>query len=295
MSLLSQGEFSQIRILNRSSQQDSVSLLANLEYKRVNERPLHVHLLIPDNTEGPLPLICWIQGSAFGAFGPQDTFLRLPELVQFAKTGYVVASIEHRTCHEAKFPAQIEDIKDAVRFLKKNSTQYFINPNRVGAWGNSSGGYLAAFLCTSTKVSGFNLDTTDDPLNSCIQAVVDWYGPTDFLQMSLYPSILDHDASGSPESLFIGSPIQEQPELVKRANPITYISENTPPFLIMHGDQDEYVPFNQSELLFEALNRNGHSPLMYKVTGAGHGDGFGSEQYSIVKAFFDQHLSKNPC
>lgn len=102
----SQGSDFQISSLNATSDNSNISLLANVEYKHVNGRPLHLHLLVPDRPKEPLPLICWIQGCAFGAFGPQDTYLRLPELVRFAKKGYVVASIEHRLCNEAVFPAQ---------------------------------------------------------------------------------------------------------------------------------------------------------------------------------------------
>jgi len=285
------GDNSQIISIESTIKDSSVSLLANVLYKRVGNRPLHLHLLVPNEAKDPLPLICWIQGCAFGAFGPQDTFLRLPDLVQLAKNGYVVASIEHRLSHEAVFPAQIEDVKAAVQFLKEHAEEYSIDPNRVGAWGNSSGGYMVAFLGASAHIREFDLDQADQSLNSSIHAVVDWYGPTDFLQMSKYPSSIDHDASNSPESLFIGYPIQEHPELVQQANPITYITEDTPPFLIMHGDQDDYVPYNQSELLFEALQQKGLNPIMYRVAGAGHGTGFGEDQLTIVQRFFAHHLS----
>lgn len=276
--------------IESTTQDSSVALRANVLYRHVGDRRLHLHLLIPNEAKGPLPLICWIQGCAFGAFGPQDTFLRLPELVQFAKNGYVVASIEHRSSQEAVFPAQIEDIKAAVRFLKERAEDYFIDPNRVGAWGNSSGGYMAAFLGTSAHIPEFDCERADQSPNSSVHAVVDWYGPTDFLQMGKYASSIDHNASNSPESLFVGYPIQEHPELVQRANPITYITQDTPPFLIMHGDQDDYVPYNQSELLFEALQKKGLNPLMYRVVGAGHGSGFGEDQIKIVQQFFDHLL-----
>ena len=280
----------QIHTVDAASHDHTVSLLANVVFTTAQDNPLHLHLLIPNGYQQPLPLICWIQGSAFGAYGPQDTLLRIPELVQFAKGGYVVASIEHRVCHEAVFPAQIHDVKSAVCFLKENADKFQIDPKRVGAWGNYSGGYLATFLGTSSHVRDFNGEGDYDVESTSIQAVVDWYGPTDFLQMSKYPSIIDHDASNSPESLFIGYPIQDNPHLVEQANPLTYITDNTPPFLIMHGDQDDYVPLNQSELLFEALSNRGHKPLMYRVRGAGHGTGFGEEQFNMVKDFFDLHL-----
>lgn len=224
---------------------------------------------------------------------PQDTFAFMPQLTQFAKSGYVVASIEHRTSHEAKFPAQIQDVKAAIRYLKANAEKYNIDPNRVGVWGDSSGGHLAALAGTSGGIEEFE---GKDNLNqsSRVQAVVDWFGPTDFVQMNKFPSQIDHDAPDSPESMVIGGPIQENKEKVKNANPITYITPDDPPFLIMHGDKDPLVPYNQSVLLYDALKKSNHDVIMYKIKDAGHGTGFMQPHIiKTVQKFFDRHLKNN--
>jgi acetyl esterase/lipase len=253
---------------------EGLSLKLNLLMKR---NPLDI--LLKKKTTAARPLIIYIQGSGWG-WSPLSTFANVPQLVDYAKNGYVVASIQYRVSDEAKFPAQIEDVKAAVRFLKDHAKKYSIDPNRIGVWGDSSGGHLAALLGTSSDE------------DSRVQAVVDWYGPTDLLQMSKYPSIIDHDAADSPESRLIGGPIQEYKELTEKANPINYISSNTPPFLIMHGDEDNIVPFNQSELLYEALKKAGNDVTFYKVQGGGHGTGFAQPHiHQIVMDFFNQHLN----
>ncbi|MFB9759156.1 prolyl oligopeptidase family serine peptidase [Ectobacillus funiculus] len=155
---------------------------------------------------------------------------------------------------------------------------------------------LAAFLGITGNRTEFDTEGGYKEISSCVKAVTDWYGPTDFLQMNKFPSIQDHDVVDSPESLFIGGPIQENKEKVQLANPISYISKdvNIPPFLIMHGDEDELVPYNQSELLFTALQNNGHNAIMYQLKGAGHGtdDFWQKHVLDIVRNFFDEHLKQ---
>jgi acetyl esterase/lipase len=207
--------------------------------------------------------------------------------------GYAVASVEYRLSQAATFPAQIEDCKGAIRWLRANAAKYDLDPKHVGAWGSSAGGHLVALLGTSGDVAelegtvGGNLDQS-----SRVQAVCDWFGPTDFTQIaaqSLPTSLLDHDAPDSPEARLIGGPIQKNKDKAARANPITYITADDPPFLIMHGDQDNLVPLGQSELLLAALQQAGVPATLHTIKGAGHG--FGSpEQFRMVRQFFDQQL-----
>lgn len=281
---------SEVKIIKtKQVSNQNVQLQTDITYKKIGDRDLKMHLLLPKNNNRTLPVIIFIKGSSWGKYKPQDTLGFIPQLVRFAKKGYIVASIEHRTSHEAKFPAQIHDVKAAVRYLKEKSDDYHINPNRIGVWGTSSGGHLAALLgtsCTAPELEG--LPNTSKQ-SSCVQAVVDWYGPTDFLRMRKegYNAEVAHSA----ESILIGGPILQNKEKVKTANPITYITKNAPPFLIMHGDKDKRVPFNQSELLYEALKKNGVDVTLYKVKGGGHGSGFGHpEIFKTVQEFFDRHL-----
>jgi dipeptidyl aminopeptidase/acylaminoacyl peptidase len=128
-----------------------------------------------------------------------------------------------------------------------------------------------------------------------VQAVVDYFGPTDFLRMdaAALPDGMKHDPSDSPESQLVGGPIQERREAVAQANPITYVTKDDPPFLILHGERDPLVPVNQSELLFTALRGAGVDATLYKLSGAGHG---GPEFESVmargaVLAFLDRQLA----
>jgi acetyl esterase/lipase len=284
----------EIKTLSSLTNNNGVHLIANIEYRKVGTSSLKLHLLQPKHVNQTLPLIVFIQGCAFGAFGPQEMFRFIPELVSFAKSGYCIATIEHRLSNEALFPAQLLDVKAAVRFLKANAQNYNIDSENVGVWGDSSGGYLASFLGITSHSGEFDQDEDLYEQSCSVKAVANWYGPTDFLQMSKFYSIQDHDAADSPESLLIGGALQENKDKVRIANPINYISKETtiPPFLIMHGDVDELVPYNQSELLFTALKDHDHSVTMYTLEGEGHGTaGFYNEKVlEIVQTFFDKHL-----
>ena len=255
----------------------------DIEYARYGDRALRIQLLQP-RAKGPFPLLVYVQGSAWR---PQNLYMALPQLADFAHRGFVVASVEYRPTLEAIFPAQIQDVKAAIRFLKSNAARFNLDPVRVAVWGDSSGGHMAVMTGVSEGVAEF--DTPDYPdQSSGVRTVVDFYSPTDLLQMSKYPSKVDHDHASSPESFLVGGPLQENPEKAAQANPITYISKERPlpPFLIMHGDQDATVPFNQSVLLYEALKAAGQDATFYKVKGAGHGDGFWTpEILDIVHQF----------
>jgi len=212
--------------------------------------------------------------------------------------GYAVVDVGYRLSGEAIFPAQVEDCKAAVRWVRANAAKYGLDSDRIGAWGSSAGGHLVAFLGTAGDVREFDTEANAE-YSSRVQAVCDWFGPTDFLQMdehSLEGSRLTHDAVNSPESLLVGGPIQEKPyrALVRKANPITYVTKDDPPFLIMHGDKDMSVPLHQSELLYEALKKVGVEATLHVVKGAGHGLRDGKESpeklFETVAAFFDRHL-----
>ena len=212
--------------------------------------------------------------------------------------GYAVVDVGYRLSGEAIFPAQVEDCKAAVRWVRANAAKYSLDPDRIGAWGSSAGGHLVAFLGTAGDVREFDTEANAE-YSSRVQAVCDWFGPTDFLQMdkhSLKGSRLVHDAANSPESLLVGGPIQKKPyrSLARKANPITYVTKDDPPILIMHGDKDMSVPLHQSELLYDALKKADVEATLHVVKGAGHGLRGGEESseklFETVAAFFDRHL-----
>jgi acetyl esterase/lipase len=169
------------------------------------------------------------------------------------KRGYAVVSINYRLSGEAIFPAQIYDVKAAVRWIRANAKQYKLNPDRIAAWGGSAGGHLSSLAGTSGNVKELeDLSLGNSGQSSRVQAVVDWFGPTDFLKMDeeLQESKVNnpqiHSVPDSPESELIGKNIEDAPDLVRRANPETYVTSDDPPFFIQHGLIDHLVPYQQS-------------------------------------------------
>jgi acetyl esterase/lipase len=255
----------------------------NLEYVAGGHERHKLDLYLPEKANGPLPLIIWIHGGAWYLGSKQGAGAALP----FVARGYAVASINYRLSQHAPFPAQIEDCKAAVRWLRANAQKYNLDPDRFAAWGPSAGGHLAALLGTSGAAKDLEGKLGNLDQSSRVQAVVDWYGPTDFLQMGGR-----HDDARSPESRLLGGPVQQRKELAAKANPITHVRKDNPPFLIMHGDQDNAVPFNQSELLAEALKKAGVEVTFVPIKGAKHGGpGFQTaENRKRVEDFLDRHL-----
>ena len=246
-----------------------VKELKNLEYGRGSGRAMLLDLYLPEKAQKLMPLIIWIHGGAWMA-GSKDN--PSPAL-RFTRDGYAVAQVGYRLSQEAKFPAQIHDCKAAVRWLRANAGKYDLDPNRFVAWGASAGGHLVALLGTSGGAAELEGTVNDLKESSRVQGVIDWFGPTDFLQIGNAESDLRHNAPDSPESKLIGGPLLENKDKAAKASPITYVSKDAPPFLIMHGDRDRTVPFNQSELLYAALKKAGVDATLVPMKGAGHGFG----------------------
>ncbi len=220
--------------------------------------------------EKPLPLMIWIHGGAWSG-GTQAN----PPCLFLLSKGYAVASIQHRMSGDAKWPAQSYDCKAAIRFLRANAAKYHVDPDHFGVGGDSSGGHLAAFIGTSGDAKEMEGDLGNPGVSSRVQAVVDWFGPTDLTlmgQQSGGRGMIQHDSANSPESNLLGGPVQQRKDLAKTANPLTYVNKNNPPFLIMHGDNDQLVPLGQSVILAKALIDAGVEVTMKTIPGAGHED-----------------------
>lgn len=233
---------------------------------------LDIH--VPNNQTAPTPLIVWIHGG--GWQNGNKTLGQNSFQLRYARNGYAVASLNYRLSSEAIFPAQAHDTKAAIRWLRANAATYNIDPTRIGVWGSSAGGHLAALLGTSNDVVDLegSLGVTTQP--SRVQAVVDWYGPTDFLLMDTQGQAQGcgpggHNQASSPESLLVGCQIQTCPAAVQRANPLTYYSRDDPPFFIQHGSVDCAVPNAQSGILNTLMNANSHDVVFQTLVGAGHG------------------------
>jgi acetyl esterase/lipase len=245
---------------------EGTKITRDLAYVSDGHRQQRLDLYQPDKP-GKVPLIIVIHGGAFrgGDKGREN-------VAQFLSAGFAAASLNYRLSGDAIFPAAVQDCKAAVRWLRANAAKYNLDPDRFGAWGASAGGNLVAMLGTTGDTKEFDLGEHLE-VSSRVQAVADYFGPTDFLQMDAHrlPNGQVHDSAQSPESLYLGGPIQDRKDQAAKANPITFISAKTPPFFIAHGDMDPLVPYHQSVLLEAALKKAGVAVQFYTVKGAGHG------------------------
>jgi acetyl esterase/lipase len=249
----------------------------DIVYAKIGDRELKLDIYLPNaESQTKRPLIVWIHGGAWRAGTKEQT-----PILPLVQQGYAGASIGYRYTQEAPFPANVDDCKTALRWLRANAEKYNIDPTRIALWGSSAGGHLVAYLGT----------TGDDPATR-VQAVVDWFGPTRVARMSHYPSAMDHDSPESPENQLIGALIQQNTELAEKANPARYASKDDPPFFIQHGDADPLVPMEQSEILATALKAAGAQVEFEVLHGAGHGGPQFQNPQNLqkVKTFLDRVL-----
>jgi acetyl esterase/lipase len=251
----------------------------NIKYAGDDNMGHLLDIYLPRKANAPYPVIMTVAGSAFFSDSSKHWAFGLGK--PLLAHGFAIVAVNHRSSRKARFPAQINDIKGAVRFIRANAETYSLDTAFIGITGNSSGGHLSAMMGTSGGVNTYKVGQTLLSIegrvggnlveSSAVDAVVDWYGPTAFQKMDSCGSELKHDDSDSPESILIGGPIQEHDDLCMLANPITYIDEKDPPFLIIHGDADPLVPPCQSVFLHEALIRHGVKSELIIIPGGGHG------------------------
>ena len=268
----------------------------NLEYAEVDGKPLLLDLYLPKDVKQP-PLLVWIHGGGWRSGDKGRGGILVPLGL---KNGYACASINYRLSGEATFPAQIHDCKAAIRWLRAHAKEYGYDATRIGVGGSSAGGHLVALLGTSggdKQLEGTVGKHTDQ--SSQVQAVLDMWGPTDFLQMDAHAlpnARFKHNDPRSPESLLLGGPVLENKDKVSQANPITYIDKQDPPFLIIHGSKDPLVPVHQSQLLDTALKKAKVPVQLIVVEGGGHGGReFNTpETNDRILKFLDQHVKQAP-
>ncbi|MDG4810450.1 alpha/beta hydrolase [Micromonospora sp. WMMD1120] len=229
-------------------------------------RPLTLDLVVPVAAPRPVPVLVWIHGGAW-LYGspkqPPDWLMAADPFTAAIRAGFAVASAQYRLSGEAPFPAQLDDVRAAVRWLRRQGDTVGVDRERIGVWGESAGGHLAALVAL----------TGNDQDDSAVQAAVCWYAPSNLLTMQsqAHPAgTIDHDAADSPESLLIGAPLTENPGLGRAASPITYVTAQAPPMLLIHGDEDLVVPVGQSEEFAAALTGAGVDVELSVVRGADH-------------------------
>lgn len=241
-------------------------------------------IVYPAGVSGTLPTVVWVHGGGWSDENLDRKYLPSRELAELAKRGYVTASIDYRLCQTAPFPAQIEDCKAAVRFLRANAQKYHVDGQRMAAWGESAGGHLAELMAYSDD-SEF-IDEHFSGFSSRIQAVIPWYAPADL-----------RSAQGSDDSmdelyqkLFASESREKSRRLAEAASPILYARRKNPPTLLMHGDADRLVSPGESKAMEEALRQAGNDVTLLMIPGQGHGFFDGDEYYQQIYRFLDRVL-----
>lgn len=224
---------------------DSVVVHRDVPYVGGGHGRQTLDLYLPANAQG-LPIVIYIHGGGY-RMGDKTEIVDV-QVTDLLEEGYAVASINYRLSQHAHFPAQIEDCRAAVRWLRAHAERYGLDPDRIGVVGTSAGGHLAALLGTTGNADVFDRgDHLAHP--SRVQAVVDFYGPVDFLRIDRHVAELGLERDPSRAEQLFGGPVAEKRALAVQANPITYVDAEDPPFLLIHGDSDPVVPYRQSEVL----------------------------------------------
>ncbi|WP_233522991.1 alpha/beta hydrolase [Peribacillus saganii] len=244
-------------------------------------------IYLPNEGEGPFPVIVAIHGGGF--MKGDKTGADLSPTLEGVNRGYAVVPVNYRLSGEAIFPAAINDVKAAIRYIKKNAKEYNLDPSNIAVWGNSAGGNLAALAGTSGDDNSLNGEKPENPkYSSEVKAVIDWFGPLEFLKLDeqfvesgITPKLGERSSDTSPESKYIGGNITENVEQAEKANPASYITKNDPYFFIQHGTADQNVPTQQSIDFAEKLTNviGKEKVTLSLIEGAGHGgEQFNSEE-----------------
>jgi acetyl esterase/lipase len=254
--------------------------LTNLSYGPHDRNKLD--LVVPKAAK-PVPVVLWVHGGGWEAGDKSNAMMR-PALL--AK-GYAVASTNYRYSKQAVFPAQIADVRAAVRFLKANAKKYGIDPDRIGVMGASAGGHLVALLGVAPTVSELDGEYKSSDVTPDVKCVCDIFGPADLT------TIVPGDNAANPVASLLGGPSGKKKDLATLASPLAHVTKQAPPFLILHGDKDPLVPLNQSERFAKKLKEAGAECELVVLKGAGHGGPQFAAEAPKVLAFFDKHLKGN--
>lgn len=269
----------------------NIEIRSDIAYAETDNPRQKLDLYLPKtrSTDKPLPLIAFIHGGGWRNGDKRGGLRRVAALVESGE--FVGASIGYRLSGEAIWPAQIHDCKAAIRWLRAHAEETGFDPDRIAVMGSSAGGHLVAMLGTSGDVEKLEgkLGEHND-VSSRVNCVIDEYGPTNFLTMNDFPGKMDHLSADSPESRLLGQQITKVPNLVREASPISYVTKDDPPILIIHGTKDPLVPYQQSVVFAEALKKASVPVMLQRIENGEHG-GFGSEEINArTKAFLNKHL-----
>jgi acetyl esterase/lipase len=266
--------------------QNDTTVTRNIVYAEAGSKKLLLDLYIPKWQKDPY-LIVWIHGGAWRSGSKESPPTGLLE------AGYALASVNYRLSEEAIFPAPIHDIKAAIRFLRGNAKKYGYQSDKIIIWGSSAGGHLAALAGTTNNDKALE-GTLGNYLkeSSSVQAIIDFYGPTNFLTILKQSTPHGVSVRAPALKLLLGKPVEEDSTLAKQASPVYQVDPTDPPLLIVHGDQDIQVPVNQSLELMAAYKKLSLFVDIQFISGADHGDGvyYRKEVLGMVEKFIQEIL-----
>ncbi len=267
----------------RAADPASGKLTEDIVYAKVGDRELKLDMMVPGEGDGPFPALIVIHGGAWRAGNKKDVRFVMEEA---AKRGYVAISPSYRFCPTDVFPAQVHDVKAAVRWLRTNAKAHKVNPDKLGATGFSAGGHLALMLGVTGPDDGLEGDVPAGSPSSRVQAVVNYFGPTE-LDASDIPAV-----SQPLVRDFIGGTLSEKAKEVKAASPISYVTKDDPAILTFQGTKDPLVPHTQATKLADAMTAVGVPGRVELMVGAGHGWNGLELKHTIDESFkfFDRYL-----
>lgn len=257
-------------------------------YKVWNGIEIKMDIFCPANSKKQHPAVIWVHGGGWSDENLTRKYLPSEELAQLGEKGYVVASIDYRLSGTAPFPAQAEDCKTAIRFLRKNASKYCIDPERIAVWGESAGGHLAELMAYSDDTE-FH-DGNYSGYSSKVQAVIPWYAPNDLRKSQ--DNIKGHGEDEIFQKLFAYTDSEVCAHMRAMASPILYASRQNPPTLLMHGDADKLVNYECSIQMYRALKCAGNQVELITVPEQGHGFFEGKEYYQKIFTFLKAILQE---
>ncbi|GIW90097.1 MAG: hypothetical protein KatS3mg109_0529 [Pirellulaceae bacterium] len=275
------GSYGKVEAQDPATRED-VRVFKEMSYVPDGHERQRLDLYVPQSTNGPLPVIVWIHGGAWRAGSKEN-----PPVMRYTRQGYALASVNYRLSQHASFPAQIQDCQAAIRWLRAHAKEYGLDENRIGVCGASAGGHLVALLGTAPENPPWEAIGEHRSLSARVQCVVDLFGPSDLARLAPQNATAD-----SAIARLLGGPPSEKAELARQASPVSFVTPDDPPFLILHGDQDPLVPLEQSELLADTLKKAGVEVTLVTLKGARHGGPAfsGTDVTSTMDRFFAKHL-----
>jgi len=261
--------------------------ITDVIYGETGDRELLLDVYLPAVTANP-PLLVWVHGGAWRG-GTKDRVM----ILDFINDGYAIASLDFRLSGEGMFPAQVHDIKAAIRFVRAKAEFYGYDAENIALLGSSSGGHLVSLVGVTNgnkELEGDIGDFVDE--SSDVQAIVSYFGASNLTTILSQSTPHGLNVRKPALDLFIGGQPEESVELAKQASPIFHIDRSDPPLLLLHGDQDPQMPINQSHELHHAYQQQGLDVAFEVVHGAAHGgpEFVDEQRNTVVLDFLNNHL-----